>query len=126
MPNYNFLVVDDSPTMRQLVSFGLNRIPNSRIEEASNGVEALKKLGAGQVHLIILDINMPLMDGLKVLSIVRKDPKHKDIPIIIATTEGAEADREKGIRLGANAYLTKPIQTQELLSTVKKILNIGI
>lgn len=124
MAEINFLVVDDSPTMRQLVTFGLKRIANSKIDEASNGVEALKKLGQKPFSLVVLDINMPLMDGLKLLGIVRGDPKLKDIPIIIATTEGAEADREKGLQLGANAYLTKPIQTQELLSVVKKLLNI--
>ena len=124
METINFLVVDDSPTMRQLVSFGLKRVPNSKIDEAGNGVEALKKLGTNQYHLIVLDINMPLMDGLKLLSILRQDPKHKDIPIVIATTEGADADREKGLQLGANAYLSKPIQTQELLNIVKRILKV--
>ena len=124
MEKINFLVVDDSPTMRQLVSFGLKRVPNSKIDEAANGVEALKKLGTNHYHLIILDINMPLMDGLKVLSILRQDPKYKDIPVVIATTEGADADRDKGLQLGANAYLAKPIQTQELLNIVKKILKV--
>jgi two-component system, chemotaxis family, chemotaxis protein CheY len=124
MSDYNFLVVEDSPTMRQLISFSLKRVQNAKIVEASDGVDALKKLSEGKFHLIIADINMPLMDGLKLLSIIRKDPSHQDIPVIIVTTEGAEADRNQGLKLGANAYLSKPIKTTELLSTVKDLLKI--
>jgi len=124
MADYNFLVVEDSPTMRQLIAFSLKRIRNVNIVEAGNGIEALKKITDSRFHLMVVDINMPLMDGLKLLSIVRKDPNHRDTPVIIVTTEGAEADREKGIRLGANAYLTKPIQTNELLKTIKELLKI--
>jgi len=124
MGNINFLVVEDSPTMRQLISFSLKRIRNSRVVEATDGVDALKKLAENKFNLIIADINMPLMDGLKLLSLVRKDPNYQQTPVIIVTTEGAEVDREKGLKLGANAYLSKPIQTTELLKTVKELLQI--
>lgn len=124
MAPFNFLVVDDSPTMRQLISFSLKRIRNAKVVEAGNGLEALKKMADNHFHLMVLDINMPLLDGLKLLSIVRQDPKHKNLPVIIVTTEGADVDREKGIRLGANAYLPKPIQTHEFLKTIKGLLNI--
>jgi len=124
MSEYNFLIVEDSPTMRQLISFSLKRIPNAKIVEASDGVDALKKLSEGKFHLIIADINMPMMDGLKLLSIVRKDPQYNNVPVIIVTTEGAEADRDKGMKLGANAYLSKPIQTNDLVKTVKELLKI--
>jgi two-component system, chemotaxis family, chemotaxis protein CheY len=124
MAEYSFLVVEDSPTMRQLISFSLKRIRGAKISEAGNGVEALKKLSENKFNLIVADINMPLMDGLKLLSIVRKDPNYSMIPVIIVTTEGAEADKEKGMKLGANAYLPKPIQTSELLKTVKELLKI--
>ncbi|HLF85559.1 MAG TPA: response regulator [Nitrospiria bacterium] len=121
---YNFLIVEDSPTMRQLISFSLKRLKNVKIVEATNGVDALKKLSEEKFSLIIADINMPLMDGLKLLSIIRTDPIYNNIPVIIVTTEGAEADREKGIKLGANAYLSKPIQTTELLKVVTGLLKI--
>ncbi|MBI3995205.1 MAG: response regulator [Nitrospirae bacterium] len=124
MAEYNFLVVEDSPTMRQLISFSLKRIRGARIFEAGNGVEALKKLSESKINLIVADINMPLMDGLKLLSIVRKDPNYSLIPVIIVSTEGADADKEKGLKLGANAYLPKPIQTNELLKTVKELAKI--
>lgn len=124
MGTINFLIVEDSPTMRQLISFSLKRIRNSRVVEATDGVDALKKLSEYKFNLIIADINMPLMDGLKLLSLIRKDPNYQKTPVIIVTTEGAEVDREKGLKLGANAYLSKPIQTNELLKTVKELLQV--
>lgn len=126
MAAYNLLIVEDSPTMRQLISFSLKRLKNIKIVEATNGVDALKKLSEEKFNLIIADINMPLMDGLKLLSIIRNDPIYNNIPVVIVTTEGAEADREKGLKLGANAYLSKPIQTTELLKVITGLLKIEI
>jgi two-component system chemotaxis response regulator CheY len=118
----NILVVEDSPTMRQLISFAIKRIPNSRVIEATDGVDALKKLSSDTIDLILADINMPVMDGLKLVSLVRGNPAFKDIPIIMVTTEGAEEDRKRAMAIGANAYLPKPIQTQELLRLVTTFL----
>lgn len=118
----NILVVEDSPTMRQLISFAMKRIANSKVIEATDGVDALKKLSSDKVDLILADINMPVMDGLKLVSLVRGTPSYKDIPVIIITTEGAEEDKNKAIAIGANAYLSKPIQTQELIRLVSSFL----
>lgn len=118
----NILVVEDSPTMRQLISFAMKRIPDSHIIEATDGVDALKKLSSSPVDIILADINMPVMDGLKLVSLVRGNPLYHTIPIIIVTTEGAEEDRKRALSIGANAYLPKPIQTQELIKLVNKYL----
>jgi len=118
----NILVVEDSPTMRQLISFAIKRIPNSHVIEATDGVDALKKLSSEEIDLILADINMPVMDGLKLVSLVRGNPAYKEIPIIIVTTEGAEEDRKRALSIGANAYLPKPIQTQQLLKLVTTYL----
>ena len=118
----NILVVEDSPTMRQLISFAIKRIPGSRIIEATDGVEALKKLSSEKIDIILTDINMPIMDGLKLVSLVRGNPTYKNIPIIMITTEGAEEDKKRALAIGANAYLTKPIQTQELMKLVSSFL----
>jgi two-component system, chemotaxis family, chemotaxis protein CheY len=122
MPELNFLVVEDSPTMRQLITFALKRIPGSKVVEANDGIDALKKLSTQRFDIILTDINMPIMDGLKLVSMVRNDPVHKAIPIIIITTEGADEDRKRGLALGANAYIAKPIQTADLLSVVNEII----
>ncbi len=117
------LVVEDSPTMRQLISFAMRRIPESKVIEATDGVDALKKLSSEKADIILADINMPVMDGLKLVSLVRGSSEFRDIPIIIITTEGAEEDRKKAMDLGADAYLSKPIQTQELIKLVTQQLD---
>lgn len=124
MANLNILVVEDSPTMRQLIVFALKRLKDVSVVEASDGVDGLKKLSNNKFDLIIADINMPIMDGLKLVSLVRQDANYKNIPIIIVTTEGAEEDKKRGLTLGANAYLTKPVQTTQLISTVKELLKL--
>ena len=116
------LIVEDSPTMRQLVGFALKRLPGTEITEAADGVEGLKKINATRFDLIITDINMPVMDGLKLISLVRHDVNYKDIPIMIITTEGGAEDRERALALGADAYITKPIQASQVLDTAKSLL----
>jgi two-component system chemotaxis response regulator CheY len=124
MTGYKVLVVEDSPTMRQLIVFALKRIRGFQIVEANDGVDGLKKLSAEKFDLILTDINMPIMDGLKLVSMVRNDPKYKETPIIVITTEGATEDRERALTLGANEYITKPIQTIKILETVRKLMGI--
>lgn len=122
MDVHKVLVVEDSPTMRQLIVFALKRIRSFRIVEANDGVDGLKKLSSDTFDLILTDINMPIMDGLKLVSMVRNDPKYKSVPIIVITTEGAIEDRERALALGANEYITKPIQTTQILNAVKRLL----
>lgn len=124
MPDVKILVVEDSPTMRQLISFALKRMKGIEIIEAADGVEGLKKLNSGAFNLIITDINMPVMDGLKLISLVRRDVKYRTIPIMIITTEGGAEDRERALALGADAYITKPIQAGNVLDTAKSLLGI--
>jgi len=125
MENATFLVVEDSPTMRQLISFSLKRFKNAKIIEAVDGVDALKKLSGEKIDLILTDINMPVMDGLKLVSLVRQNAQMQAIPIIIITTEGAEEDRERGLALGANAYISKPIQSSHLIKTISDLLTLA-
>ncbi len=124
MANIKFLVIEDSPTMRQLISFALKRIPRAEIIEASDGVDGLKKLSSSNIDMILTDINMPIMDGLKLVTLVRSNKDYKDIPIIIITTEGAREDRDRALALGADAYITKPVQAANLLSKVKELLSL--
>jgi two-component system chemotaxis response regulator CheY len=123
MEGLRFLVVEDSPTMRQLISFSLKRFKGCKIVEAVDGVDALKKLQTEEVDMILTDINMPVMDGLKLVSLVRQNPKTKEMPIVIITTEGAQEDRDRGLALGANAYISKPIQSSHLLKIIADVLD---
>ncbi len=122
MEGLRFLVVEDSPTMRQLISFSLKRFKGCKIVEAVDGVDALKKLQQEEVDMILTDINMPVMDGLKLVSLLRQNAKTKGLPIIIITTEGAQEDRDRGLALGANAYISKPIQSSHLLKIITDLL----
>jgi len=124
MADYTCLVVEDSPMMRQLIVFALARLKNLRVVEADDGVDGLKKLASGRFDIVITDINMPIMDGLKLVKRIRSDAIHKDVPIVIITTEGAEEDRQRALQLGANVYITKPIQAPQVISKVKELLHI--
>jgi two-component system, chemotaxis family, chemotaxis protein CheY len=125
MADFTCLIVEDSPMMRQLLVFAMSRVKNMAIVEADDGVDALKKLTGTTFDIIITDINMPIMDGLKLVKRIRSDAVHKNVPIVIITTEGAEEDRQRALQLGANAYITKPIQAPQVISTVKELLGIG-
>ncbi len=119
------LVVEDSPTMRQLIVMALRRIPGLECTEADDGVEALKYFTQGRFDILVTDINMPIMDGLKLVGQVRKNEEHRGIPIVIITTEGAAEDRQRALALGADSYITKPIRARQVIDTVKNLLENG-
>jgi two-component system chemotaxis response regulator CheY len=124
MKEFSCLVVEDSPMMRQLIIFALARIKNINVTEADDGVTGLKQLANSRFDLVITDINMPIMDGLKLVQRIRTDKVHKDVPVIIITTEGSNEDKERAMALGASAYITKPIQAPQVIAQVKELLNI--
>lgn len=124
MSTIKVLVVEDSPTMRQLIVFALKRIRGLQITEANDGVGGLKKLSAEKYDLVLTDINMPIMDGLKLVSLIRNDPQYKEVPVVVITTEGAQEDRDRALALGANEYITKPIQTANIIEVVKRLLSL--
>ena len=90
---YRILIVDDSPTMRQLLAFAVKRLAGVEVQEAADGLDGYKKLASGKFDLVLLDINMPVMDGLKLVSIMRGNPDYKNIPIVMVTTEGGKKEK---------------------------------
>lgn len=118
------LVVEDSPPMRKMIVFALSRIKGLVVAEADDGVDALRRLAGTKFDLIITDINMPILDGLKLVKRLRADESYMNVPIIIITTEGAAEDRQRALALGANAYITKPIQAPQVIKLVKETLGI--
>ena len=118
------LVVEDSPPMRKMIVFALSRIKGLVVAEADDGVDALRRLAGTKFDLIITDINMPILDGLKLVKRLRADEAYMNVPIIIITTEGAAEDRQRALALGANAYITKPIQAPQVIKLVKETLGI--
>ena len=94
------------------------------VVEAASGFEALRLLPRERFDLALVDINMPVMDGLKLISLIRGEENLKGMRICVITTEGAQEDRERALALGADEYLTKPIQANKVLAIAKSLLKI--
>jgi len=124
MARHRILIVEDSPTMRQLLGFALKRIQGVEIVEARDGMDGLRKVTSDHFDLALVDINMPVMDGLKLIHLIRDEESLKAMPIVVITTEGADEDRERAMALGADEYLTKPVQAARVLSVVKGLLKL--
>jgi len=124
-PRFHAIVVEDSASMRKMVVLALSRIRELRVSEADDGVDALRRIAAHKFDVILTDINMPILDGLKLVKRLRADEAYKNVPIIIITTEGAEADRQRALALGATAYVTKPIQATQVIALVRDALNLS-
>ena len=117
------LIVEDSPTMRSLLTSSLEELEGAvKITEAGSGFEALRELPRTTYDLVVTDINMPDINGLELVSFVKNNDAYRDIPLIIVSTEGSDRDREKGLELGADAYLVKPFEPSVLLDTARDLL----
>lgn len=124
MERHRILIVEDSPTMRQLLVFALKRLKGADIVEAQDGLDGLRKVTSDDFDLALVDINMPVMDGLKLISLIRQEEALKSMPIVVITTEGAKEDRDRALALGADEYLTKPIQSNRVLAIAKALLKL--
>jgi two-component system chemotaxis response regulator CheY len=125
MAHLNALVVDDSPSMRKQLCYALARIEGMATSEAGDGAEAWRKLASAAFDIVLTDINMPVMDGLKLVSLVRQGGAHQRVPVVVITTEGAEADRRRAMALGASHYLVKPVQAPQVVEAVRSLLRLG-
>jgi DNA-binding response OmpR family regulator len=119
-------VVDDSSTMRALIKMNLHRVPGVSVVEAVNGRDALQKMAATPPDLVLTDINMPEMDGLALVVALRQKKSARELPIIIISTKGEERDLIKGMSLGANDYVPKPINALALVDKVRSFLGLTL
>lgn len=115
------LVVDDSASFRSVVGLALKGA-GYEVIEACDGQDALSKLDGRKIHLIISDVNMPNMDGITLVSEVRKLPNYKFTPIMMLTTESQPEKKEAARAAGAKAWLVKPFQPPALLDAVAKLV----
>lgn len=117
------LVVDDSALMHSMFEFTLAKLPGCSVSFAKNGLEALDKIASeGDPSLILLDINMPVMDGLEFMDQLRRADGGARIPVIIVSTEGKDEDVLRGLEAGARAYLRKPFTAQELHDIIQRVM----
>jgi len=112
----NILIVDDSSAIRKILQRVLIQagLPIAEVFEAADGIEALNILEQRRVQLILSDINMPNMDGLQLLGTLKGRPEHKDIPVVMVTTEGAQAKVMEAVNLGALGYVRKPFTAEQI------------
>ncbi len=116
------LIVDDAPTMRQMVNFTLSA-QDYKVVEAADGEEAIEKLKGGlRPNLVITDLNMPRMDGITLIRAIRELPACRFTPIIMLTTESMEAKKQEGKQAGATGWIVKPFTPEQLLKVVGMVI----
>lgn len=115
------LAVDDSASIRQMVSFTL-KSAGYEVVEAVDGQDALDKAASHNVNLVLTDINMPRLDGLALVKLLRGLPRYKTAPILMLTTESSDAMKAQGRAAGATGWLVKPFDPKRLLEVVNKVL----
>jgi two-component system chemotaxis response regulator CheY len=125
VPTPTALVVDDSAAIRRQVCAALSEIMGMDTHEAADGAEAWGLLAGRRFDVLVTDLNMPRLDGLKLVALVRQGGPHRAMPIVVITTEGAQADRQRALGLGADAYLLKPVEPGRLVEVTQALLRRG-
>jgi len=119
---HTILIVDDSTLMQQMYRLSLARYQGTRLVSALNGAEGLEVLAREPVvDLILLDINMPMMNGLEMLGRVKHTAQYQKIPVIVITSQGSETDKQRCLKLGARACLQKPFSLPELCRLIEEV-----
>jgi len=114
------MIVDDSASMRRVVGIALKGAGYD-VLEGCDGKDALAKLTGQKVHMIISDVNMPVMDGIAFLKAVKQMPTYKFTPVIMLTTESADEKKREGQAAGARAWVVKPFQPEQLIGAVQRL-----
>ena len=115
------LVIDDSASLRQVVGITL-KTAGFEVLEAADGQDALGKLDGRKIHLMICDVNMPVMDGITFVKEAKKLANYRFVPIIMLTTESRESRKQEGQIAGAKAWVVKPFRPEQMLQVVTKLI----
>ena len=121
---YNILLVDDSSVVRKVIrrTFALTNIEVGEMFDAGNGKEGLALLKEKWIDLVFLDINMPIMNGVEMVEVMRGDEALKNTPVVIVSTEGASERVARLKELGVKRYLRKPVSPEQLVETIEALL----
>ncbi|HKU40579.1 MAG TPA: response regulator [Polyangiales bacterium] len=115
------LIIDDSSATRAYIRAALEAETDMEVTEATSGFDALRILPRSRFDLLLVDINMPNINGLELISFIRRSETHRETPLMIISTEASERDRSRAMQLGANAYLAKPFTADALLTAVRDL-----
>jgi CheY-like chemotaxis protein len=116
------LIVDDEPTVRLLLSRILRRDVDCEVTEATNGIEALDLLASQRYDFLVLDVMMPIMDGIETLETIRRTPDLRNLPVMVLSAVRDEAQVRKLVALGVSAYLTKPVRPTDASTRIQRIV----
>src|SRR3972149_2346145 len=116
------LIVDDSSTLRMMLRHAVAEFLPAEIVEAVNGLEALDQIARQRFDLVILDVNMPVMDGLEALEAIRSSPEYKTLPVVVLTSEKGDAVVRRLVELGITDYLSKPLTRDALAERISTIV----
>ncbi len=119
---FHALIVDDSSAVRAFVRASLESTDFARVEEAGTGFEALRILATHAFDVVIVDVNMPDINGLELLSFMKKSPRQQGARKILISTQAGGLDSQRGVELGADAFLKKPFTVDELRELVSRLL----
>jgi two-component system chemotaxis response regulator CheY len=117
----SIMIIDDSASLRQVVAIALKGA-GYEVIEASDGRDALNKLNGQKIHLIVCDVNMPVMDGISFVKELKTLASYKFTPVIMLTTEGSEEKKRAGQMAGARAWVVKPFRPEQMLDAVAKLI----
>jgi two-component system chemotaxis response regulator CheY len=115
------LIIDDSSATRAYIRAALEAEEDMEVTEATSGFDALRILPRSRFDLLLVDINMPNINGLELISFIRRSETHRETPLMIISTEASERDRSRAMQLGADAYLAKPFTADALLAAVRDL-----
>ena len=121
-PHSYILVVDDSPSVRRVVS-NMLKSAGWAVQTARDGVEALDIIGRERPAAVLLDIEMPRMDGYELMATIRSQDIYRALPLIVLTSRAATKHQQRADQLGADAYIVKPYQDAQLLNTLNSLIN---
>ncbi len=116
------MTVDDSPSMRMLLKAALTDL-GYQVLEAEDGVQALERLGGVEPDLLITDINMPRLDGFGLIEKVREQDRHRNLPILVLTTESSDEKKQRARSAGATGWIVKPFHPDKLAAAIRRVLH---
>jgi two-component system chemotaxis response regulator CheY len=123
MRGFRVLVVDDSRAARQVLVSAMAALGSGTCDEAADGAEALKRFASREYDLVVTDVHMPRLDGLKLIHHIRSGARHAGVPILVVTTDKTEAERKRAMGAGASAFLSKPVGAEDVSKAAASLLD---
>ena len=122
MKGFRVLVVDDSRAAREVLVAAMAALGSDTCDEAADGAEALKRFASGEYDLVVTDVHMPRLDGLKLIHHIRSGARHAQVPILVVTTDRTDAERARALGAGASAFLSKPVGPEDVSKAAASLL----